>query len=181
MIAQAAIEALLPLVGLSKWQRMFCSVFLRACAPLRTGSVSVGRASLSRQKSRNRRSLRAANGSSKIALHAGIISTCRKSWLKQMISSAGRLSCRLSPTARQYHGSISTCLVSTISQMTSCKTQWESSPQNWLLELRRELGAPRRHNSFAHKRFNKFPCRFSYLCWNLTKTESSETNRKCRE
>ena len=27
---------------------------------------------------------------------------------------------------------------------------------------------PRRHNSFAHKRFNKFPCRFSYLCWNLT-------------
>jgi len=31
------------------------------------------------------------------------------------------------------------------------------------------LGAPRRHNSIAHKRFNKFPCRFSYLCWNLTK------------
>ena len=81
-------------------------------------------------------------------------------WLKQMISSAGRLSCRLSPTA---HGSISICLVSTISQMTSWKTQWESSPKIGRLNWPDNWWVPRRHNSFAHKRFNKFSCRFSYL------------------
>ena len=112
-------------------------------------AVSVGRASLSRQKSRNRRSLRAANGSSKIALRAGIISTCPKSWAKPTISIAGKRSCRQSPTARWSHGSISTCLVSTISPMTSCRIQWESSPQNWQLESRRLWGS---HISIIHLR-----------------------------
>ena len=55
-----------------------------------------------------------------------------------------------------------------ISPMTSYRIQWESSPQNWQLELRRLLGVADNHNPFAHNRLGKSPCRFSYLCWNLT-------------
>lgn len=85
---------------------------------------------------------------------------------------AGAANCRLSPTARWCHGSISTCFVSTISQMTSCRIQWESSPQNWQLGLRRLLGVTHSHNPFAHNRLGKSPCRFSYLCWSLTTIEA---------
>jgi hypothetical protein len=55
-----------------------------------------------------------------------------------------------------------------ISPRQPCGIQWESSSQNWLLESGRQSRVTRTHKTLAQRGLNKLPCRFWYLCWNLT-------------